>query len=276
MTRAPGHFAPDRPIWWISREWALMLGGGRALLMQACHPLAVAGVAEHSDYEGDPWGRLWRTMDVVWTCVYGSREDADRALSRVKAMHRRVRGTLAEPAGPYPAGTPYSAEDPELLLWIEATLFDTAVLMYRTYVGSLSHADVEEFWADHRRLGMLFGIPDDAIPRTLARYEDYKRRMLSGEAICATETARRVCAVVLDPPLPAPLRPVGVALNQASIGFLPGEIRASYGFRWDPARRALLYASTQYVKRVVVPLLPDALRALGHARRAERELTRAA
>lgn len=276
MAPEHGYFTPDRPIWWISREWALMLGGGRALLLQATHPLAVAGVAEHSDYDSNPWGRLRRTMGVVWTCVYGTREEADAALAHVKAMHRRVRGTVAEPMGPFPAGTPYSAEDPELLMWIHATLIDTALLMYRTYVGSLSHEDAEGYYQDMRLLGTLFGVPEDFAPRTLDDFQTYKRRMLASEEICVTDTARAVSSVVIDPPLPLPLKPAALALNQVSIGFLPGEIRRQYGFSWDPARRALLYASTQYVRRAVVPLLPDALRALGHARRAEKRLAQAA
>jgi uncharacterized protein (DUF2236 family) len=96
--------------------------------------------------------------------------------------------------------------------------------------------------------------------------------MLASDAITATPLAREVCSVVLRPPLPRALRPVGLTLNQISVGFLPGGLRRQFGFGWDPARRAMLYASTQSVKRAVVPLLPDALRALGVARRAERRL----
>lgn len=276
-TSAPsGYFTPDRPIWWISREWALMLGGGRALLMQACHPLAVAGFAEHSDYEADPWGRLARTMSVVWACVYGTHEEADRAIAGVRGMHARVNGKTSEQMGPFPAGTRYSAEDPELLMWIHSTLIDTALLMYRTYVGRLSEADAEGYYQDMRKLGELFGIPAGEAPKDLAGFYEYKHRMLAGGDLCVTPIARNLCSVVLEPPLPLPLKPVGVALNQISVGFLPSALRREYGFRWDPARRALLFASTQYMKRMIVPLLPDAVRALGQARRAERRLAEAA
>jgi uncharacterized protein (DUF2236 family) len=271
-----GYFSPDRPIWWLSREWALMLGGGRALLMQAAHPLTVAGVAEHSGYDSDPWGRLERTMEVVWSCVYGTREEADRAVARVRAVHGRVRGELREALGPFPAGTPYSAEDPELLMWVQATLIDTALLMYRAYVGSLPLAAAEGYYQDMRLLGELFGIPSGYMPRDLDALYAYKRRMLASEAITATPLAREVCWVVLRPPLPRALRPVGLALNQVSVGFLPGELRRQYGFGWDPARRAMLYASTQYVKRVVLPLLPSVIRTRSEARLAERRMADAA
>jgi uncharacterized protein (DUF2236 family) len=114
------------------------------------------------------------------------------------------------------------------------------------------------------------------MPRDLDRFYAYKRRMLASDEICATPLAREVCWVVLRPPLPRALRPVGLALNQVSVGFLPSELRREYGFGWDPARRAMLFASTQSVMRAVLPLLPDALRALGVARRAERRLGEAA
>ena len=270
--RNDGYFSPERPIWWLSREWALMLGGGRALLMQAAHPLTLAGVAEHSDYDSDPWGRLERTMEVVWRCVYGTRDEADAAMARVRVLHSRVNGTLREPLGPFPAGTPYSAEDPELLMWVHATLIDSALLMYRTYVGALSRAVAEGYYQDMRLLGELFGIPPGFMPTHLDGFYAYKRRMLASEQITATPLAREVCWVVLRPPLPLALRPVGLALNQISVGFLPGELRRQYGFGWDPARRAMLFASTQYVKRVALPLLPDFVRARSEARRAERRL----
>ena len=109
MAGAAG-FTPESPIWRITREWALMLGGGRALLLQAAHPLALAGVMEHSDYERDVWGRLRSTMAYVWGVVYGTPEEAERMGARVRAVHKTVHGTIPRQMGPFPAGTPYSAE----------------------------------------------------------------------------------------------------------------------------------------------------------------------
>src|SRR5438094_9017945 len=95
-----GYFTPEDAIWRVGRELALRLGGGRALLLQVAHPLVAAGVAEHSSYREDPWKRLEGTMNAVWAVVYGRRHEADRAAARVRAMHARVEGRLAEPAGP--------------------------------------------------------------------------------------------------------------------------------------------------------------------------------
>src|SRR6478672_13020205 len=269
MAGAAG-FTPESPIWRISREWALMLGGGRALLLQAAHPLALAGVMEHSDYERDVWGRLRSTMTYVWGVIYGSSDDAEQLGRRVRAIHKTVRGTIPRDMGPFPAGTPYSAEDPELLLWIQSTLVDTALLMYRTYVGPLSREDVEGFWQDHRKLIEFIGVPESQIPPTYADFQAYWRTMIDSDVICVTSEAMELARVtVMRPPLPAVLRPAWEAVNFVSAGFLPAKLREGYGFTWTPAHRALLAGSAQYVRRAVVPLLPDLARALPAARRAE-------
>lgn len=266
-----GGFTPESPIWRISREWALMLGGGRALLLQAGHPLALAGVMEHSDYERDVWGRLRSTMTYVWGVVYGTPEEADRLGRRVRAIHEHVNGTLPRAMGPFPAGTPYSATQPELLLWVHSTLVDTALLMYRTYVGPLSMDDIEGFWQDHRKLIEFIGVPEDQIPPTYADFQAYWRTMLDSDVICVTPEALQLAkATVGNPPLPLPLRPAWEAVNFLTAGFLPAKLREGYGFRWTPAHWALLAGSAQYVRRAVIPLLPDLARALPAARRAER------
>jgi uncharacterized protein (DUF2236 family) len=267
-----GNFTPESAIWKISREWILMLGGGRALLMQAAHPLALAGFTEHSDYAAGPWKRLERTMYAVWTAVYGTPEEAERVGRRVRTMHEKVHGRLRHPVGPFPAGTPYDARDPELLMWVHATLVDTALLMYRTYVRPLGSHQEEAYYQDMKVLARLFGTPDEVIPETLADFEAYKRAMLESETICVTEDARELGRVVLRPPLPFVARPVWELVNFATAGFLPRKLREGYGFTWTPAHRALLAGSAGYVKRAVIPLLPDLVRALPTARTAERRL----
>src|SRR5919106_1408557 len=108
-----GYFDPQGVAWRVGRELALLLGGGRALLLQVAHPLVAAGVAEHSGYRENPWRRLEGTMNAVWAIVFGTRADADRTARRVRAMHSKVEGRTREEMGPFPAGTPYSALDPD-------------------------------------------------------------------------------------------------------------------------------------------------------------------
>ena len=130
MVTTDGYFAPDGAARRVSRELALMLGGGRALLLQVAHPLVAAGVAEHSGYRENPVERLEGTMNAVWAIVFGTRAQADRAARRVRVMHERVHGSLPEAMGRYPAGTRTRRWDPELLLWVHATLVDTALLVH--------------------------------------------------------------------------------------------------------------------------------------------------
>lgn len=237
-----------------------MLGGGRALLMQVAHPLVAAGVAEHSGYGEDPWKRLEGTMRAVWTVVFGTRAQADRAAARVRAMHGRVHGVLAEAAGPFPAGTPYSALDPALLAWVHATLVDTALLVHDQWVRPLSEPERAAYYEGMKTCARLFGTPPEAIPPTLAAFRDYMDERLASDELCVTDTAREIAATVLRPPLPLVLRPAMEAVNLVTASLLPPRLRRDYGIPWDPARAALLAGSRTWVRRVAMPLLPGRLR----------------
>ena len=136
-----GYFTDDSMLRVIHRERAVALSGPRALLMQAAHPLAVAGLLAHYEALDEPYERLARTARVLSTIGYGSKPDADRVAAHVRAMHRRVRGAIKEPVGPYAAGTRYRADDPDLLLWVLFTLVDSATVDYDRYVRGLSTAD---------------------------------------------------------------------------------------------------------------------------------------
>jgi uncharacterized protein (DUF2236 family) len=138
---AAGYFTDDSMLRRVHRERALALAGPRALLMQAAHPLAVAGLLAHTTALDDPYGRLARTAQVMSTIGFGPKRDANRVTAQVREMHRRVRGRLRQSVGPYPAGTPYRGDDPELLMWVLFSLVDSAAVVFRKYVGSLSRAE---------------------------------------------------------------------------------------------------------------------------------------
>jgi len=248
----------------VHRERALALYGPRALLMQAAHPLAVEGLLAHSAGLDDPYDRLARTAEIMDTITFGSRDDAARVTARVRAMHARVRGEIAEPAGRYPAGTAYRADDPELLLWVLFTLFDSALVLYRAYVGALSRAQEASLWADYRVVGELFGLEPDDLPATLAAVNAYRTEMLEGDRLLVTDWAReRAREIVLDPPVPLAAKPLVEAANFVTITLLPEPIRSQYGFSRLPPqllRRAVVGGGAEYVKRLVVPFLPGRLR----------------
>lgn len=248
----------------VHRERVIGLAGPRALLMQAAHPLAVAGLLAHSTALDEPYERLARTAQVMNAIGFGSRAEANEAARRVRAMHRKVRGRLRRPAGRFPAGTEYRADDPELLLWVLFTLVDSGLVVYRTYVGDLARSDEAAYWKDYRTVGRLFGLPADEMPRTLADLDDYRRSMLEGDTLAVTDWAReRARAIVLEPPVPLAARPLLETANFVTIALLPDRIREEYGFSAVPpafVRKALVRAGGEYVKRAVLPLLPARVR----------------
>jgi uncharacterized protein (DUF2236 family) len=267
-----GYFDDSSMLRRVHRERALALSGPRALLMQAAHPLAVSGLLAHSSAVDDPYERLARTAQVLGTIGFGERADANRVARTVRAMHKRVSGTLRQAVGPYPAGTPYRADDPDLLLWVLFTLVDSGLVVYRTYVGSLSREEEARYWRDYRVVGRLFGLRADDMPRTIADLDDYRRSMLDGDRLFVTDWAReRARAIVLKPPVPWMAQPLLETVNFITIALLPDRIRRDYGFAPVPpafVRRALVRAGGEYVKRAVVPFLPDRLRLVPAARAA--------
>lgn len=224
-----GYFAPASAVRRIGGEAVLMLGGGRALLMQAAHPLVAAGIVDHSRYREDPWRRLARTMTALYTIVFGTKAEADRAGAVVQAVHGRVRGRLSARVGPYPAGTPYAASDPELMLWVHGTLVDTGIAMYERYVARLSDADKEAFYRDMKVVARVFGVPADILPRTLADFRAYERECVETGAICVGADALRVAETIVRPPVPVAMAPGFRLLGRVNVTLLPPPIRDLYG-----------------------------------------------
>jgi uncharacterized protein (DUF2236 family) len=264
-----GYFSDDSMLRRVHRESVVALSGPRALLMQAAHPVAFAGFFAHTGALDEPYERLNRTARVMDTIAFGSREAADRATRRVRAMHRRVRGELAVPVGRFPAGTPYAADDPRLLMWILATLVDSALVVYEHYVGSLSRAERDAYWQDYRVIGRLFGLKPRQMPPDVDGFEAYVEDMLDSGDLLVTEEARALAIeIVMRPPVPVHLRPLLEVANFVTVGLLPRELRRQYGFSWDPARGLVRQVGAEYVKRVLVPLLPERLRLVSSARAA--------
>ena len=190
----------------------------------------------------------------------------------MRALHRQVHGTLRQAVGPYPAGTAYRADDPELLLWVLFTLMDSAAVVYRKYVGPLDREAESRLWDDYRVVGRLFGLRRRDMPGGLDELDQYRRDMLEGDRLYVGDWAReRARAIVLSPPVPLPARPLLELANFVTIGLLPDRIRSEYGFAPLPpafVRKALVAGGAQYVRRALLPVLPDRLRLVPVARAA--------
>lgn len=256
-----GYFRDDSMIRRVNAEPAVAFSGGRALLMQAAHPVAFAGFFATTRSLEDPYERLRRTAVVMDTIAFGPRERADRETARVRRVHSRIRGELAEPGGIFPAGTPYAADDPHLLLWILATLVDSGLRVYQRYVGNLDRDERHAYWQDYRVVGRLFGLEPGQMPDSIEDLDGYLEGMVAGGELEVTPQARELGReIVLNPPAPALARPLVELVNFITIGMLPGPIRRGYGFSWDPVRGLALGGGAVYTRRVLWPLVPPPLR----------------
>lgn len=264
--------------WLIHREVVLLLGWGRAILMQFAHPLVARAVAEHSAFRAEAfggWRRLHRTLGAMLALTFGDDEAAQHAADRINAIHEHTNGQLPRAEGAFAEGTRYSACDPTLLGWVHATLVDSFLRAYELYVRALSPDERDAYCAESAGIETLLRIPTGSLPRSVAELEAYMTTRLGGGEIRVTDTARALGREILFPPMSAPAWPALVVLRLATIGLLPPRLREDYGFAWDPRRAAALSASA-FLIRHLLPAVPGPLRhwpaarAAQHRRRAGR------
>jgi uncharacterized protein (DUF2236 family) len=221
----PGWFADDAPIRIVHADAAMFVGGLRALLLQSLHPLAMAGVAQHSDYRNDPWGRLQRTADFVAATTFGPAQEAERAVAVVRRVHERVRGVADD-------GRPYSANDPHLLGWVHIAEVDSFAAAHRRHGAQrLGEADYDRYVADMATVAAALGVTDPPSSQAELRSQlrSYRRELHSTPA--ARDAARYL---LLRPPLPAPLRPVYGMLAASAVSLLPVWSRMPLRVPWLP------------------------------------------
>lgn len=252
-------FADDAAIRRVSRERALVLAGGAALLMQVAHPLVAAGVGDHSAFARDPWPRLLRTLDALYGIVFGTTDDAARIGASVQVAHARVHGVLAQAAGPFPAGTAYRADDPELLLWVHSTLVHAAIAAHELLVGPLAADDREAFHADMRVVGEVFGVPAERLHPSFAAHAAYISAMVTGPTLVVSDGGRMLARTILAPPAPRVLHPALRAAGTLTAGLLPVPLRERYGIPWQ-ARHRHAFALAASSSRRLLPLVPGAIR----------------
>jgi uncharacterized protein (DUF2236 family) len=258
----PGLYPPGTVARRVNAQTALVLGGPRALLMQLAHPLVAAAVADHSDFRRDAFGRLANTLDLTLTVSFGDERQRWAAVERVADTHRRVTGRRDDRR--------YRALDPDLLLWVHATLVDSALATHERFVGSIDPAARARYHEEMKRQAVAFGVPEDRLPGSFERFRGYVDEMVA--TLDVTDEARALSPRVLYPPSPTSLRPLLGVMRFVTTGLLPERIRAGYGLAWDPRRQLALDGVGAAIRGGVVPLLPDAWRRWPHARDADRRL----
>ena len=266
-----GLYGPGSEAWALNREAMLLLGAGpRALLLQLAHPQVAAGVADHSDFRSDPWARLQGTLRSYLRVVYGTKTAARTEIRRLNALHRTITGPT------------YRARDPELSLWVHATLVDSTIAVADRWLEPLSRARRERYYAETLPIGRSFGIPAERLPPDLAAFEAYVAAMLApGGPVRVSSLARELADVVLHPPL-GPVVPVlgwvpSVAYSWTlwpAVGLLPPVVRDGYRLRWGFLERTVarwLVAGW----RAWRPILPPGFRQMPQSLAADRRLAAA-
>ena len=255
-TADPGLYGPTSEAWRLNREAMLLLGAGpRALLLQLAHPAVAAGVADHSDFRSDPWRRLAGTLRSYLTIVYGTSAAARREIRRLNTLHRGI------------TGPGYAARDPDLALWVHATLIDSTIAVADAWLEPIGNDRRAAFYAETRPIGRAFGIPEAVLPADLEAFDAYVAGMLGPSGpVRVSAVARELAAAVLRPPL-APIAPWLAHLPPAmyawtlwpSVGLLPASVRDEYGLVWGPRER-LVSAWLVAGWRAWRPLLPHSFR----------------
>jgi uncharacterized protein (DUF2236 family) len=240
----PHWFARDRPIRQVHGDAAMFIGGIRALLLQSLHPLAMAGVAEHSHYRTDPLGRLQRTGEFLGLTTFGTAEQAEAVVARVRRIHQHVRGSL-------PDGRTYAASDPHLLRWVHVAEADSFLAAYQRYGSDpLDLAGRDGYVRDLAVVGRALGVTDPPLTEAAMREQlDSYRDELEGSPT-AREAARQV---LFRPPLPLAARPGYTVLAAAAVGLMP------WWARW-PLRLPLLPVSEATVVRFSGAAVTQAVR----------------
>jgi uncharacterized protein (DUF2236 family) len=251
-----GVFGPGSTIWQVDREALVFLGAGRALLLQLAHPWVATAIAEHSNALSDPIGRFHRTFEIVFTLVFGSLEQALATSRRLHRRHAALSGYLPETFGPYAKGSPYLANEVSALMWVHATLVETALAAHDLVLEPLGTEPRARYYADCQLLGVLFGIPLGAQPPDWPAFARYFEAMVVSEELtvgpAAREIGTRVLAGAGRVPIPRWYRNVTAHL-------MPERLRKSYGLPFGEEERRSALRALRLIRRVY-PVLPTRLR----------------
>lgn len=260
-----GLFGPDSVSWQVNREVTVLFGGARALLMQAAHPLVLAGARQTGFYERNPWKRLERTLQLTYTITFGTRAEAMASIERINRVHVDVHGVDEV------TGLPFDALDPSLLLWVHACLVDSTLLFERLTVGKLDDEGRERFHREQMVGAELLGIPRALIPPSVPALRAYIDDVVASGILRVTADTLRVAELIRKPPPGVPWRPVLRQIARWAFATLPGPLRRLYGVRSSPVRTFRLHGQLATVK-MVRPALPERYREIFPARVARARL----
>jgi len=243
-------------MWQVDREALVFLGAGRALLLQLAHPWVATAIAEHSTALSDPIGRFHRTFEIVFTLVFGSLEQALATSRRLHRRHAAISGYIPERLGPYAKGSPYLANEISALMWVHATLVETALAVHNLVLEPLETERRARYYADCQLLGVLFGIPLDAQPTDWPAFARYFEAMVLSEDLTVGPAAREIGTRVLAG---AGRIPIPRWYRNLTAHVMPERLRGSFGLPLGEEERRSALRALRLIRRVY-PVLPTRLR----------------
>ena len=222
----------------LNAERLVLLGWTRAILLQLAHPLIAAGVYDHSSFRATPLAaasRLHATIRAMLALSFGTDAEREHALHGIRTIHTRVHGQLTQKVGVFPAGTPYSAEDPALVLWVHLTLLESIPLAYERFVEPVGDDERDTYCAESAWVAIALGARPADVPLTWAHASDQLTRMYGSGILAVSDQARELSVAVLAPRATRFIPPLASWNRIVSIGLLPDTIRQLYGLTWGEA-----------------------------------------
>jgi uncharacterized protein (DUF2236 family) len=256
-----GYFPRGSVLRRVHSERAVgLMYGQRALMIGALNPVNFVGTYQHTAAKLKPFDRLSRTAEGFETIFFGTKAEADAVLERVGKLHKRVVGELPEDAGTARAGTPYSAYDPELMLWTMAVIADSGPYFFELFVRKLSPDEKESLWQDYIRFAELFGMPREVAPPTWPEFREYYEGYLNGPDAHLTELARYIGhATAMEIPMPGYRAPAKRVHDLMMLGSLPPVVREHYRLSWSPSQERRFRVVAEMVRRTR-PITPGPIR----------------
>lgn len=265
-----GLFGRDSMVWDVGREAVVVLGGGRAALLQLAHPYIAHAIDQHSAVLSDIQGRFQRTLSAMFAMTFGDRAEALRLARKIYKIHRGISGEIRGNVGQFRDGHKYSALQIDAMFWVAATLWDTSILIYEATVRRLSPIEKEQYYSETKVFCRLFGIPADAMPDTWVDFRRYFEAMLQSQTLEVDQTARALGRQVLCPTRPS-ARPMYAWLEVFTASLLPTRFRLAFGLP-DGRRVEAVRACSLVALRRGLKHLPDGIRFCPAYLRAERRL----
>jgi uncharacterized protein (DUF2236 family) len=244
-------FPPGTQTWRINKEAVLLLGAGRALLMQAAHPMIARALVEHSYFREHPLRRLLHTLSGISRMIFSDKQQARHIARHIRRRHQAISGEIDELIGDFPPGRRYFADNPALQMWVFATLVDTAIIIYERFICPLNDVEKAQYYNESTVWATWLGITRDALPVDYPAFQKYLSEMLESGQIAVGPNGKLIQSFIFRPNLPYVPNWIWAPLRLLTKAFLPKRLQNEYGFRQHLLHKAVCATMIGFIKTVI-------------------------